>query len=121
MVADWVHDLNNGITTGSNNYPACYYDLDNLTWSGRAISNSVTPALWKSIEKDLSIDASGPEIFSMLIMKQKFLNASTARKMVNDFSEMSLIKEPRQDVDNLGNKISELAKKLRDMDLPHLI
>ena len=45
MVADWVHDLKNGITIGSNNDPACYYDLDNLTWSGRAMSNSDTPAL----------------------------------------------------------------------------
>ena len=76
------------------------------------MSNSVTPALWQSIEKDLPIDASGPEIFSMLIMKQQFLNTSTARKMVNDLSDMSLIKEPGQDADKFGNKISELSIKI---------
>ena len=32
--------------------------------------------------------------------------------MVHDLSEMSFIKEPGQDVDKFGNKISELARKI---------
>ena len=77
--------------------------------------------MWKSIEKDIPIDASGPEIFSILIMKQQFLNASTSRKMNNDLTEISLIKEPGQDFDNFGNKVSELARKMRVLDPRHLI
>ena len=44
-------------------------------------------------------------------MKQQFLNSSTARKIVKDLSEISLVKESGKNVDNFGNKISELARK----------
>ena len=71
--------------------------------------------------KDLTIYASSTDIFSILISKQQFLNVSTSRKMINDLTEMSLIKEPGQDFDKSGNKVSELARKLRVMDPCHLI
>ena len=43
-------------------------------------------------------------------MKKQFINESTERKMVNNLSETSLIKEPGQDVDTFNNKIVELEK-----------
>ena len=45
-VTNWVQDLNNGVPIVSKSAPIFFYDLDNLTWSGRAMANSVTPALW---------------------------------------------------------------------------
>ena len=47
-----IEDLKNGGPIGSPSHPyskvalICYYDFENLTWSGRAMGNIVTLALW---------------------------------------------------------------------------
>ena len=59
VVTAWFHDLKNGVQLGSTSSHIGFYDLANLNWSGREMANSVTPALWQSIEKDIPIYAFG--------------------------------------------------------------
>jgi hypothetical protein len=49
--------------------PPCDYDLDNLKWSGKAILNSMSLPLWEIVERDLGVDASGPEAFAAVVYK----------------------------------------------------
>jgi hypothetical protein len=49
--------------------PPCDYNLDNLKWSGKAILNSVSLPLWETVEKDLGVDATGPEAFAAVVYK----------------------------------------------------
>jgi hypothetical protein len=66
----WVATLRAGVpkADGTTRAP-CNYDLDNLKWSGKAILNSVSLPLWETIEKDLGVDASGPEVFAAVVYK----------------------------------------------------
>ena len=40
--------------------PVCYYHVNNLKWSSKAIMNSIYLDIWESIEKYLGIGANGP-------------------------------------------------------------
>ena len=90
----------------------CPFDADNLYWSGRAVINSITLEFWETLEKDLPTDASGPEVFAAVVRKQQQLNASGLRMLVKQLEGMSLEKEPGQDVDAFGNKVSEVARRI---------
>jgi hypothetical protein len=58
----WVATLQAGVLQpDGTTLPPCDYNLDNLKWSGKAILNSVSLALWETVKKDLGMDTSGPE------------------------------------------------------------
>ena len=69
LINDWVIDLKKGIQLMAGRKSKCYYDLDNLNWSGTALKNSVTATLWKSISSSLPKNATGPEVFKAIIDK----------------------------------------------------
>jgi hypothetical protein len=48
--------------------PPCDYNLDNLKWSLKDILNSsASLLLWEMVEKDLGLDASGPNNFAAVV------------------------------------------------------
>jgi hypothetical protein len=100
---------------------------DNLKWSGKAIMNTsitldlwetiekdvgITLDLWKTIEKDVGIGPNGPATYAAVIAKVQQVSASAIRTMVNWLKDMSLIKEPGQDVETFGSKIVEMARRI---------
>ena len=115
MLEDWSVVKNEDIIENWVNHLKqlkCPFDADNLYWSGRAVINSITLEFWETLEKDLPTDASGPEVFAAVVRKQQQLNASGLRMLVKQLEGMSLEKEPGQDVDAFGNKVSEVARRI---------
>jgi hypothetical protein len=110
----WVATLHAGVQkTNGTSSPPCDYDLDNLEWSGKAILNSVTLALWETFEKGLGIDASGPtEAFSTVVNKLQQVSSTAVRALVNEIKNISLLKEPGQDVEIFGGRAVELCRRI---------
>ena len=48
-----------------------HYDHDNMRWSGQALMNSVTPLLWKDVERTVGLNAGGPAVFKCILEKFK--------------------------------------------------
>jgi hypothetical protein len=82
--------------------PPCHSDLDNLKWSGKAILNSVSLPLWRMVEKDLGVDATRPEAFTSVVYKLEQVSSAAVRALVDELKNLSLLKEPGQDVDIFG-------------------
>jgi hypothetical protein len=102
-IEEWVATLRAGITQANGiNLPPCNYDLDNLKWSGNAILNSVSLPLWETVEKDLGVDASGPEAFAAVVYKLQQVSSAAVRTLVDELKGLSLLKEPGQDVEIFG-------------------
>jgi hypothetical protein len=111
----WVATLRAGVPTGAADgslLPPCDYDLDNLKWSGKAILNSVTLPLWETVEKDLGVDASGPEAFAAVVYKLQQVSSAAVRTLVDELKGLSLIKEPGQDVEIFGGRVVELCRRI---------
>ncbi len=114
-VKDWVESLKTGLedpTDPTLLLPACPYDHDNLSWSEKAVRDSISMALWSTIEKDLTFGASGPEVFAAIIDKVQQVSASAVRSLTNDLEELTITKVPRQDVDVFSSTVSELARRI---------
>jgi hypothetical protein len=105
----WVATLCAGVPkSDGTTFPPCDYDLDNLKWSGKAILNSVLLPLWETVEKDLGVDASGPEAFAVVVYKLQQVSSAAVCALVDELKDLSLIKEPRQDVKIFGGHVIEL-------------
>ena len=82
QIENWVWQLKRGIKLGKDRrLPVCSWDLDNLQWSGEVLQNSISISLCRQTERDLDDHATGPEVFKVILMKYRHLNASTIRKM----------------------------------------
>ena len=92
LINDWVIDFKKGIQLMAGRKSKCYYDLDNLNWSGTALKNSVTATLWKSISSSLPKNATGPEVFKTIIDKCTGIKNDGILKSVENpiFSDTSL-------------------------------
>ena len=55
----------------SQRCPVWDYDKENLTYSAKALKNSVTSDMWMSIENDLPQRLTGPEVFKAIVIKNK--------------------------------------------------
>jgi hypothetical protein len=109
----WVTTLRSGVPKPDGTLlPVCDYDGDNLKWSGKAILSSITLALWETVEKDLGVDASGPEAFASVISKLQQVNSAAIRSLVDELKSLSLIKEPGQDVEIFGGRVIELCRRI---------
>jgi hypothetical protein len=109
----WVTTLRSGVPKPDGTLlPVCDYDGDNLKWSGKAILSSITLALWETVEKDLGVDASGPEAFASVISKLQQVNSAAIRSLVDELKGLSLIKEPGQDVEIFGGRVIELCRRI---------
>jgi hypothetical protein len=106
--------------------PPCYYDEQNLRWSGKAILNSIGMDLWEALEKYLSDEPSGVEVFTAVVTKLQFINASTVRQLTQDLQSMQIRNEPGENVEDFCNKVNELARRIEGsgmapMDLSTLV
>jgi hypothetical protein len=118
-IAAWVTTLRSGIPRrDGTTLPTCNYDLDNLKWNGKAILNSITLALWKTVEKDLGVDASGPEVFASVVSKLQQVSSAAVQTLVDELKGLSLLKEPRQDVKIFGGKVVELCRRITGTGMP---
>jgi hypothetical protein len=88
-------------TDGAVSLP-CDYNSDNLKWSGKAILNSTTLPLWEIVKKDLGVDASGPKAFAAVVHKLQQVGSTAVCALVNELKNISLQKEPGQDVEIFG-------------------
>ena len=88
------------------------YDQDNLRWSGKALMNSVSPILWRDVERTVGLDASGPVIFKCILDKVQVVSASAVRSMVESLKKLSLAKEPGQDVQTFCAKIKDISCRI---------
>ncbi len=103
----WVPTLRSGVPNPDGTIQAvCDYDLDNLKWSGKAILNSITLALWETVEKDLGVDTSGPKAFASVVFKLQHVSLAAVRSLVDELRGLSLIREPGQDVEIFGGRVS---------------
>ena len=113
VIENWVRQLNRG---GKYNpvdrHPVCDFDQENLALSAKALRNSVTNAMWQSIENDLPYRATGPEVFKDIIMKYRFINTYTIRTLTNELAQMELIKEPDQNVLSFSKKVHDIAAQI---------
>jgi hypothetical protein len=101
------------LTSGVGDHKVCDYDIDNLKWSGKAVMNSIALDLWESIEKDVGGSANGPIAYAAVIMKIQQVSASAIHSLVKDIKDMSLIKEPGQDVNVIGSKVIKMAHQIK--------
>ena len=90
----------------------CEYDLDNLKWSGKAITQSISLELWETIEKDLGCIPSGPEAFASVVYKLQQVNSTTVFLLVKELQYLKLVNEPVQDIDMFGVRVIELCRPI---------
>jgi hypothetical protein len=109
----WVATLCTGIPKLDGTLlPPCDYGLDNLKWSGKAILNRVLLPLWETVEKDLSVDASGPKAFAAVVYKLQQVSSAAVCALVNELKDLSLLKEPRQGIKIFGGRVIELCRRI---------
>jgi hypothetical protein len=109
----WVAMMRAGVPqAGGTILPPCNYDLDNLKWSGKAILNSMSLPLWEMVEKNLGVDAFGPEAFAAVVYKLQQVSSAAVRALVNELKDLSLLKEPGQDVKIFGGQVIELCCRI---------
>ena len=112
-ITAWVATLRAGVPKDDGTIsPPCDYDLDNLKWSGKAILNSVSLPLWETVEKDLGVDASGPEAFAAVVYKLQQVSSAAVRTLVDELKALSLLREPGQDVEIFGGRVVELCRRI---------
>ena len=109
----WIRQLNRGLKLSkTSRCPICQWNLENLQWSGKALENSVSNALWRLVERDLPAHATGPEVFKAIIMKWKHLSTSTIRTMVQELKTLKIVNVPGQDVNVLAEKLADKAGQI---------
>ena len=119
QVDDWVKRLRDeqvvldafGIATGAKK-PACEYDKANLKFSAKMLKNSIKQELWRKLDKSLPKSATGPQIFAAIIQEHQVATASAVRTLVKEIEELTIKKEPGEDVASLGDKITEIANRI---------
>jgi hypothetical protein len=117
MLQAWLINLEEGfLKANGTRAPVCQFDLDNLTWSSRAIRNSITVRLWEEIEPELEFGATGPQIFVKVMRRIQHSSASASRALLQKLQEMKLNKEPGMNVDNFTLKITETLRRIEGND-----
>ena len=109
----WISHLRvDGVLKANNtNEDVCYFDIDNLDWSGDMMKNSISWKLWRDIE-GLSPGMSGPEIFLAVCKRTQHTSASTCRALVTKLQGLRLNKEPGMDVNRFSLRIIEMLEKI---------
>jgi hypothetical protein len=112
-IEDWVRLLKKGLSKeGKDDGTPCDYDLNNLQWSSQAILSSLDLQLWSEIEKEVSFDATGPEVLIAVIERKQQVNSSSIRHLVDKLKGLHIAKEPGQDVETFADKVVELARRI---------
>jgi hypothetical protein len=101
--------------TGGQNHPVCDWDLDNLTWSGEMLKDSISDKLWMDIVSLLPSET-GPHIFMAIVDRVKYTSASTTRNLIKQLESLSLTKEPGMDVTTFSIKVLNKIEKIEQCD-----
>ncbi len=90
----------------------CPYDVEHLSWSRKMIENSIDNDLWRSIQKELEPDTSGPEIFKIIVSKFQASSANMVRSLMEKLDKLRLNEDDREDVSALADKVSEICRQI---------
>ena len=77
--------------------------------------NRISICHWESIEKDLGIGANRAATYTAVILKIQQVRLSEIRNLVDELSNMYLIKEPGQDVETFGSQVIEKTHCILDL------
>ena len=117
QLQEWILHLWQGVPdTNGNAAPVCQFDLDNLTWSAKAMKNSITLKLWGEIEAELPYGASGPEIFPAVVSRMQHVSASASRALVQQLQGLKLTKEWEMNVDTFSRKLLDMVDRISGCD-----
>ena len=91
-VSKWVQTLTTtGVGNGNVKFlPICNLDCDNLAWSGKAVIAAIVLDICENIIKYLFYDASGPEVFCVIIQKNQHVNYFDVRAIFQALQKMRL-------------------------------
>ena len=122
-LAVWIGHLRvDGVLNANNtNEAVCYFDIDNLDWSGDMMKNSISFKLWRDIE-GLLPGMSGPEIFLAVCKRTQHTSASTCRALVTQLQGLRLNKEPGMDVNKFSLRVIEkleMIEKCSEDSIPN--
>ena len=88
----------------------CFYDKQNLTWSGKFILASISNQLFTMVISNLGDTApSGPRTFKEIINITQQLDAMGVRELVDKLTRLRIEKEPAENVETFNQKLRPLA------------
>ena len=123
----WVLQLQTGVVMRDGvTLPVCPFDLDNLRWSGRAISSSLKTEFWNRLRSVWPMDTPGPLLFVAAVSHLQQTSAAAVRILERELMTLRLTQEPGQHVVNFVQKVSELCKTIdgtgqASIDLPAMV
>jgi hypothetical protein len=62
-----------------------------------------------SLKQVTRVDAIGPKAFAAVVYKLQQVSSATVRALVDELKNLSLLKEPGQDVGNFDRRVVELC------------
>lgn len=130
MANTWIDDvLRDGVFTSpgsSMRYELCPYDADNMEISGDAILNSCSPALKRTIMRELQVEErNGVSVFFSAIRNGRTFRNANVRSMCNDLEGMDIRKYPGENVLAFCHDAMDKVDAIRlaaqgDNDIEHL-
>lgn len=93
-------------------HPVNTSDQYNLAMSAKFLKNSVSLELWDTVQKDLPINAFGPQILYQIITSHQMVSASAIRSLVKTLERMQLKTEPGENVLTFSDKIFDTASRI---------
>ncbi len=112
-VSKWVSALRNGVPKkDGGNEEVCTYDVANLRNTASMIQSSIDIDMWNLIDADLLDDLTGPELFTTIVAKFQTASTTVTRNLIHKLSNMTIKKEPAEDVEKFGAKIVELCRRI---------
>jgi hypothetical protein len=91
----------------------CSYDLKNLAMSGKMLLKSLDLDMLKKVERELPVNATGPEVFATVINMHQTLNTSAVRILTEELQKLRLSKEPGENVETFADKVIDIAKRIQ--------
>jgi hypothetical protein len=88
------------------------YDLQNLSMSAKALLNSLGPSISASLEKYISRDMAGPELFFQVMLLLESSTTSALRTVEEELIKMRLKSEPGENVETFTSKMMSKIRRL---------
>jgi hypothetical protein len=88
------------------------YDIENLELSAIFILNSLDIEMMRIIRARMTENASGPEVFAAVINYHQSLHEKAVERIIYKMSQLSIAKEPAENVDTFSDKILKYGKHI---------
>jgi hypothetical protein len=115
ICSDWGKISMDDVESFLENLDLDKYDRQNLEWSGLFLQESVSLELWTSIEPELGLNVDGLRVLTAIILQYQSSASITVRNLMNQLSDMSLMKTPGENVDTLCNQIFDIASQIEGL------